>query len=170
MFPDFLSMENPRSLPCRSIIDTEQKMNQNLTKQSGFSLVELLIALTLLLIGVFSVISMQTTAIKSNSIANRLSAATGLAQEAMDDIMAWGLSDPRINVSAANAIYDLNGPNTSGTNITIPGAGTFSATFTTTFDTPVTGVTQVVVDIFRVTNGVSEANPYVTLTSCKRTT
>ncbi|MRR05780.1 MAG: prepilin-type N-terminal cleavage/methylation domain-containing protein [Deltaproteobacteria bacterium] len=138
--------------------------------QNGFTLIELLVAITLLLIGMFSVITMQITAIKSNSIANKLSTATALAQESMDDIMAWSISDPSLNTSTANAVYDLNGTNVSGTDLTVSGAGIFRATYTTTINTPVVGVTRIVVSIFRVTNGVSETTPYVSFTSYKRTT
>lgn len=135
----------------------------------GFTLVELLVAMTLLTIGIFSVISMQVTAIKSNSIANRLSTASALAQETMDDIMAWSISDTTLNASTTNAVYDLNGPD-SGTNITVSSAGTFSATYTTTINTPVAGVTRIVVNVYRVINGVRETNPAVSISSCKRIT
>ncbi|MHC1698475.1 MAG: prepilin-type N-terminal cleavage/methylation domain-containing protein [Geobacteraceae bacterium] len=145
-------------------------MKQVTVNQNGFTLIEVLVAITLLLIGIFSVISMQITAIKSNSIANKLSAATALAQETMDDVMAWSISDPRLNTSTADAVYDLNGVNSAGTDLTVPAAGVFRSTYTTTINTPVAGVTRIVVSIFRVTNGVCETTPYVSLTSCKRTT
>jgi type IV pilus assembly protein PilV len=138
--------------------------------QQGFSLIELLVAISLFAIGVLSVISMQVTGIKSNSIANKLSAATGLAQETMDDIMSWSISDPKLNSNNTNSTYDLNGPDNANDNVVIPGAGTFRATYSTAINTPVTGVTQITVNIFRVIGGTSEENPYITLTSCKRTT
>ena len=145
-------------------------MKQVTVNQNGFTLIEVLVAITLLLIGIFSVITMQITAIKSNSIANKLTAATALAQETMDDIMAWSISDPNLNTSTANAVYDLNGVNIAGTDLAIPAAGVFRATYTTTINTPVVGVTRIVVSVFRVTNGVCEDTPYVLLTSSKRTT
>jgi len=138
--------------------------------QNGFTLIELLVAITLFLIGILSVITMQITAIKSNSIANKLSTATALAQESMDDIMAWSISDPSLNTSTANVVYDLNGANVTGTDLSVSGAGVFRATYTTTINTPAAGVTRIVVSIFRVTNGSSEATPYVSFTSYKRTT
>ena len=145
-------------------------MTRNPANQQGFSLIELLVALTLLSIGIFSVISMQVTAIKSNSIANRQSVATALAQETMDDILSWDISDSRVNATTANAVYFLNEPNNANANITISGAGTFSATYSTTINTPVTGTTQVVVNIFNVTNGVNDPTPLVSITGCKRVT
>lgn len=135
-------------------------------KQDGFSLLELLIALFLLTIGIFSVVSMQVTAIKSNSIANVLSSATALAQEAMDDIMAWSISDSRLNSDNSNITYDLNPTDTGSNNITIPGGGTFRATYTTDANNPTAGVTRIDVQIFVGT----EITPKVTLSSYKRTT
>ncbi len=145
-------------------------MKRHITNREGFSLIELLVAMSLLSIGIFSVISMQVTAIKSNSIANRLSVATALAQETMDDILALDISDPLVNASTASdqTYNNINGPST--TSVSINGAGTFSATYSTTINTPVQGVTQVVVNIYSMTNGVNDATPLVTLTGCKRIT
>jgi type IV pilus modification protein PilV len=145
-------------------------MYRQLSNQSGFSLVELLIAMALLAIGIFPVITMQVTAIKANSFANSISAANALAQEVMDDMMSWDISDARVNTSTAvDAVYDLNGPNIAGTDIAMTGAGTFRAKYSTTIDTPVSGTTQIVVKIYKMTDGVS-LTQVVTLTGCKRVT
>jgi type IV pilus assembly protein PilV len=141
-----------------------------LSNCKGFTLLELLVAISLLTIGIFSVITMQITAIKSNSIANRLSAATALAQEAMDDILAWDIADHRVNTTATNTSYDLNGPDKAGTDITITGAGTFRASYSTIIDKPAIGTTLVSISIFRVINGTPEATPLATLTGYKRVT
>jgi prepilin-type N-terminal cleavage/methylation domain-containing protein len=146
------------------------KMYRQLSNHGGFTLLELLIALALLTIGIFPVITMQVTAIKANSVANRISAANALSQEVMDDIMSWDISDPNVNATTADTVYDLNGPNVAGTDIAVTGAGNFRATYSTTIDTPVSGTTQVVVNIFKVTNGVSDPTPLATLTGCKRIT
>jgi type IV pilus assembly protein PilV len=146
-------------------------MKLRLANQNGFTLIELMVALTLLAIGIFAVITMQVTGIKSNSIANRLSAANALAQETMDDIMSWDISDARVNTtSSVDGVYDLNGPNIDGTDTTITGAGTFRATYSTIKNTPVTGTTQITVNIFKVTNGVVDSTPLTTFTCCKRVT
>jgi type IV pilus assembly protein PilV len=146
------------------------KMYRQLSNHGGFTLLELLIALALLTIGIFPVITMQVTAIKANSVANRLSAANALAQEVMDDIMSWDISDARVNTTTGDAVYDLNGPSIAGTDIAVTGAGTFSAKYSTTIDFPVSGTTQIVVNIYKVTNGVSDPDPLVKLTGCKRVT
>jgi type IV pilus modification protein PilV len=145
-------------------------MKRHIANQNGFTLLEILIAMFLLAIGIFSVLSMQVTAIKSNSVASTLSSANALAQETMEDIMSWDISDPNVNTTTADTVYDLNGPNEAGTNISIPGAGTFSSTYSTTTNFPVAGTTQIVVKIYKVINGVSEKTPLITLTACKRVT
>jgi prepilin-type N-terminal cleavage/methylation domain-containing protein len=146
-------------------------MKNNFSNSSGFTLLELLVAVCLLSIGIFSVITMQITAIKSNSIANVLSAANMLAQETMEDIMSWDISDTRVNPpDTVNAVYDLNGPNVGGTDITITGAGTFRASYSTVTNTPSIGTTQITVNIYKVTNGVAGNTPLTTLTGYKRVT
>lgn len=129
--------------------------------EKGFSLVELLIAISLMAIGLLAAAGMQTTAINSNSFANRLSVATTLAHGVMEDILARESNDSFFDTGVINAIYDLD-PNTAATSINIPGAGVFTATDTRTPNTPATNVTRVSVTVQ--TTGRS-----VTLTSYKRT-
>lgn len=132
------------------------------TDQQGFTVIELCVAMLLMTIGIFAVITMQTTALNSNAIANSISVATALAQEAMEDMMALGETDPRLTATASNVTYDLD-PKTSATSVSIPGAGTYTATYSTTINTPDTGVTRIVVVV---TGG----GRTVTLTCYKRLT
>lgn len=133
--------------------------------EKGFSLVELLVAITILAIGLLAVAGMQSSAINYNSWANRLSTATSLAQEAMEDILAKDAGDLIFSASTIPPAppYDLNGPNTAGNDIIISGAGTFSATRTITIN--INGITGLVQIDVSVTGG----NRTVTLTGYKRT-
>lgn len=122
--------------------------------ERGFSLVELLIAITILAIGLLAVAGMQSTAISSNAWANRLSTATSLAQEVMEDLLAKDATDV-IFSATSTAAYDLcpdalaTPPATTcpATSITISGAGTFSATRTITINNPVTGTVKIDVSV-----------------------
>ena len=58
------------------------------TGQEGLTLVEVIIAISILTIGLLAVASMQIMAINSNSFANRVTVATNLAQEKLEDLMA----------------------------------------------------------------------------------
>ena len=129
--------------------------------EKGFSLVELLIAITILAIGLLAVAGMQSTAINSNAWANRLSTATSLAQEVMEDLLAKDAGDVIFSATTAATAYDLNIPDTTTMNINISGAGTFSATRTITINTPVTGTVRIDVSV-------TDGTRTVTLRSYKR--
>lgn len=129
--------------------------------ERGFSLVELLIAITILAIGLLAVAGMQSTAINSNAWANRLSTATSLAQEVMEDLLAKDATDVIFSATTGATAYDLNVPDATTMNITISGAGTFSATRAITINTPVTGTVRIDVSV-------TDGTRTVTLRSYKR--
>ncbi len=129
-------------------------MTQNALNQKGFTLAELLIAILLLTVGIFAVINMQIAALRSNSIANKVSAATNLAQEVTEDILSWDSANPSFTSSTVNATYQFYNPatGTSSNTIFIPAAGTYSAVYTTTINpvvdgTATSGVVQIVVSV-----------------------
>ncbi len=97
----------------------------------GFTLLEVLVALTILAIGVMAVVSMQTVAMRSNTIAYRITAASNLGQEALEDILSKDITDPIFLTSVNNQVYDLD-PDTAATTRTVAGAGTYGATYSTT--------------------------------------
>lgn len=109
--------------------------------QKGFTLVELLVAILLMTVGIFAVIAMQTTSMNANSIAMRLSVATSLAQEVLEDIASWPPNDPRLTPTG---IYDLDPESKSDTK-TIDGT-TYEARYTTAAG-PTAGVIEVRVTV-----------------------
>ena len=123
--------------------------NKRTVGQRGFTLLELLIAITLLAIGLLAVASMQGTAIGSNGIANKNTTLSTLAQETLEDIVSWSRDDVRLRTAAANVVYDLD-PKTANTSLVLPGLGTFSAFYSITPDSISPKVTRVDV---RVTDG-----------------
>ena len=56
--------------------------------ESGFTLIEVLIALAILTIGILSVNAMQISSIKGNSVANNLTGASVLVSDKIENIMA----------------------------------------------------------------------------------
>jgi len=134
--------------------------------QNGFTLVELLVAILLMTVGIFAVITMQTTSMNANSIAMRLSVASSLAQEALEDILSWPPDATNLRTAVEKEKYDLD-PNSLSYSATIPGAGTYKASYTTTIG-PATGIPS---GVTRVTVTVTDtgSDRSVTVTGLKRT-
>ncbi len=116
--------------------------------QRGFTLIEMLIAVFILSVGLLAMASLQTTAINSNSIANKLSVATSLAQAVMEDLLARNVADPILNTPVTNATYyGLDSNNLAASNLTMLSAGTYTATFTVQPNTPAQWISRLDVTV-----------------------
>jgi type IV pilus assembly protein PilV len=120
---------------------------KTIKNEKGFTLLEMLIAVTLIAVGLLATASMQGIALNSNSIANKLSVANLLAQKVVEDLHSRSVSDSIFTSSVSNVAYMLNSSGTPSTNITIPGAGTYSATYTITPNASATGTTRIDVTV-----------------------
>lgn len=113
---------------------------KQLKTNKGFSLVELLVAITLLTVGILSIMQMQVVAIQSSSHANRLSVATGLAQEVMDDILSWDVNNPPVadvfTTPTTSDVYGRLSFDNLTKSISMPGTGVFTASYTVTLIQP----------------------------------
>jgi type IV pilus assembly protein PilV len=134
-------------------------LSKRVQTDRGFTLLEVLVALIILAIGLLAVASMQTSALSSNSFAQRVTVVTALAQGALEDLMARPGTDAIFQTDAANVNYDLD-PQVAATTRTIQGV-TYSATYTIDANNPVTGVA-------RVEMTVTGGGRTLTLTSYKR--
>ena len=66
--------------------DNHQMKSRGKGCQSGFSMVEALVAILLLTVGLLALAQMQTQAVASNSYGNKLTEATFLAQDKMEEL------------------------------------------------------------------------------------
>lgn len=67
------------------------------TREGGFTIIEVIIAISILTIGLLAVASMQTAAIQGNAVAYRVTEATTLAQDRMEGLLALQYTDPLLN-------------------------------------------------------------------------
>jgi type IV pilus modification protein PilV len=98
----------------------EDMMPGSKNLQSGFTLVELLVAMVILAIGLLGLAQLQIVAIKANSQSATMSAATAISQKAIEEITAMDSSD---------AMFDADGTGTFAS-VTVAGAGTYAITWT----------------------------------------
>lgn len=135
--PAFLGMLKPRKI-C--------KTQNSLNNQDGFTLVEILVAMTLMVIGLFAVIGMQAVAMQSNSIANQLSVATSLASEALEDISSSSFESNGTALTNGTVTLRFNQDDTYGT-YTYQSAGVYTITCSPTLNAPISGIAQLDVTV-----------------------
>ena len=73
-------------------------MNRSMIfKRNGFSLIEVLIALTILAIGLLAIASLQVTSVRGNFFSNSLMQATYVAQDRLEFLKNLPFSDPLLS-------------------------------------------------------------------------
>ena len=151
---------------------SSQKKNRNnkpLLNPSGFTLIEVLVAITIFAIGLLAIAGMQVTGIRTNATASEITARVALAEGIMEEIVAEGST---INFSTTQNdivwpfVIDPDNPDNNITTQTVSGAGQFSATYSITPDTPVVGVSTV--EVVVESDIGHNANRTTTLTTIRR--
>lgn len=87
-------------------------IDQNIENESGFTLLEVVIAMMVLSIGIFSLYSMHVTSITTNHMANNLTEATSWANSQIETL----LSRPYDCTPFEQGCHDLDDVNGDGTN------------------------------------------------------
>jgi prepilin-type N-terminal cleavage/methylation domain-containing protein len=102
--------------------------------EAGFSLIEVLAAMTILAVGLLGLALLQTTAIKGNAIASKASIATQIAQDKLE----WFRKQPWAGVTSSNggtisdnataaAVYATLPGNPGGDNVLVAGTRYYRA-------------------------------------------
>ena len=94
--------------------------------ETGSSLVELLVAMTVFAIGLLAVAGMQLTALRGNASAQQASVASGLAEGVLEEILAWSDDHPQLVVDAVDQEW-LFADSTTAANL--QGGGNFRALY-----------------------------------------
>jgi len=72
---------------------TKPSHGRTVDRQAGFTLVEILIAVSILTIGLLGAASMQVSSIRGNQFSERVTTALCLAEDRMEELMRRGYSD-----------------------------------------------------------------------------
>ncbi len=109
--------------------------------QSGFSMIEMLVAIVILAVGLLGLAQLQITAITANAQGDSITAANGLVQRAVEDIAAMSADDAVFATAVTGATW-------AGSPFTILGAGVYNVTYDvlTNYQT-VTGLSQITVHV-----------------------
>ena len=83
-------------------MEKEQKLDSP-SKEAGFTLLELIVAIAILTIGLLAVGSMQISGIGGNSLAYRTTEAVTLAQDRLERLIFIPFADPLLDVGTNKA-------------------------------------------------------------------
>ncbi|MFA5516402.1 MAG: prepilin-type N-terminal cleavage/methylation domain-containing protein [Desulfuromonadales bacterium] len=117
-----------------------------LSCKEGFTLIEVLVALSIFAIGLLAIAQMQMTALKSNSYAYSLTAINAVAAGIVEEIISWPPEDPRLVANGTHA-WDFDPTATVQTVLPIQGGGNFTAEYTIAADTPLAKMTTFTVEV-----------------------
>jgi type IV pilus modification protein PilV len=127
------------------LLNVEVMMNEQKSAQSGFSLVELLIAIIILAVGLLGLAELQITATKANSQSDTILVASSLAQRVIEEISAMDSGDSLFDVAVSNATWSSD---TWTSPVTLKGAGTYNIEYDVVLNYQgVTNLTQIVVTV-----------------------
>lgn len=104
----------------------------------AFSLIEVLIALLVFAVGVLAVVSLQTTALRAASRAQTLTAASALAQGALEQLQALPATDPKVTTAGESELWN---------DVSLAGGGSYRATVLVEPGVPVSGTTRLSVTV-----------------------
>ncbi len=136
-------------------------MLNNIRNEDGFTLIEVLVALTIFAVGLLGIAGLQYRAYDFNRNSNVRALTVGVAGMVLEEALALDEENPLFDVTALNMVWDLD-PNTAATTLTVNGGGTYSAVWSITTATPIANVARVDVTV----NGPEGRN--VTLIGYKR--
>ncbi|AMV71798.1 hypothetical protein JCM30471_01430 [Desulfuromonas carbonis] len=112
------------------------------TNQRGFTLLEVLVALTIFAIGLLGIAGVQIRAMEYNAGSNTRTVATAIAQGVLEDVLTRSDTDAVFKADTVAPIaFDL------GANARIDGAGDFAASWEVETNEPAARIAKITVTV-----------------------
>ena len=134
-------------------------MQNQKSGQAGFSLIEVLVAITIFTVGLLAIANLQISSIMQSSGSNTRTVATSIANGVMEEIMSRSGLDPSFRTTAGGDWLFAEG---TSTDLALDGAGDYTATWNITTNSPVPNLARITVTV----NGPRTRT--ITMTSFKR--
>ena len=109
---------------------------------AGFTIIEVVIAISILAVGLLGVAAMQTSAIQVNSAAGQMTTRMNWAQDRMEELKALAFSDPWLEEDG-----NPPGVDSAGNPHQEPISDEYTVSWNVTNDTPVPNTKQIVVTV-----------------------
>jgi len=77
-------------------------------KPSGFTMLEVMLSIVILLVGVLALSSLQTTSVGANYTSHRMTVATMLAQDKLEELKTLAWNDPQLSDTQDNFTVDAD--------------------------------------------------------------
>jgi type IV pilus assembly protein PilV len=121
------------------------KMRDVAMNQKGFSLIELLIATSILAVGLLALAQMQITSIKGNALSSTTTDATTVAQDRLEQLIGLTYSSLTTDTDLAAGNHPA-GTQTIGGTQAVQGM-TYTITWSITDDSPITNTKTIDLDV-----------------------
>ena len=86
-----------------------EQHNRPGVREAGFTLLEIIVAISILTFGILAVASMQSAAIRGNQLGYRLTEGSTLAQDRLQFLLTKAYNDPHLNKGTDKADPDPGG-------------------------------------------------------------
>lgn len=116
------------------------KKSSQKRREEGFTLLEILVALTIFAVGMLGIAGVQIQSLRYNSSSDDRTRTAAAAQDVLEQILSWDDNAPVFNVDTAAPVA-------------IPAQTDFTATYEIYSAAPVTGVATVTVNVTRTATG-----------------
>lgn len=115
--------------------------------EAGFSMIEMLVAMTIFAIGLLATAGMQITSLQANAGAYKRTTINAAAAGIMEEILTWAPDDPRLVDDSGAHDWDFDPTAAVNNTLIVDGGGSYTAAYTVQTNFPVNNVSTITLTI-----------------------